>query len=87
MLYVVCLIYNKKISFPLGETSTVRGKYSCKICHYSSPLLGNLKRHMLTHSGERPFGCKLCDKRFNQKCSLQRHMLVHCNQDQRMFLL
>lgn len=60
-----------------GSKMSTSNVHSCHICPYSSPVLGNLKRHMLTHSGERPFSCSVCHNRFSQKSSLKRHMLVH----------
>ncbi|KAE8752937.1 hypothetical protein FOCC_FOCC000282 [Frankliniella occidentalis] len=36
-----------------------------------------LDRHMLTHSGERPFACTECPERFRQRIHLKRHMERH----------
>ncbi|GFU20207.1 uncharacterized protein NPIL_126581 [Nephila pilipes] len=51
--------------------------YSCPYCSYSTPGRGNLKRHNLIHSGERPYVCNLCSKSFRQKTHLKHHLLVH----------
>ncbi|GIY72556.1 hypothetical protein CDAR_174771, partial [Caerostris darwini] len=51
--------------------------YSCPVCHYTSPIKSNLKRHMLIHSQKRPHVCDICQKSFRQKEHLKSHMKVH----------
>ena len=43
----------------------------CEVCY---KFVRNIKRHMLTHSGERPYQCE-CGQSFNQKCNLTRHKI------------
>jgi len=46
------------------------GESKCLICFKE---VTNIHRHMLMHSGEKPYSCQLCDYRSNQKCNLKAH--------------
>ncbi|KFM58731.1 Chorion transcription factor Cf2, partial [Stegodyphus mimosarum] len=51
--------------------------HRCSYCSYTSPLKANVKRHLLVHTGEKPFSCNICQRRFAQKNYLQIHILAH----------
>ena len=41
----------------------------------------DLKRHMLTHSGEqKPHNCEMCNKAFSHKGDLKKHQLTHSSE-------
>ncbi|GFY62941.1 zinc finger protein [Trichonephila inaurata madagascariensis] len=44
----------------------------CTFCSYSTAYKGNLKTHMLVHTGERRYACSICKKSFSLKaCQLR----------------
>ena len=69
-------------SSPEKATSANRGLVAkcsepCQICFKTFRDASTLKRHLLTHSDERPFKCAECDKAFRRKDHLQEHVIVH----------
>ncbi|XP_055306218.1 zinc finger protein 813-like [Sitodiplosis mosellana] len=52
-------------------------QHKCPSCDYVASQTSTLKRHMLTHTGRKPFPCNICDKRFALKQNLQSHLKTH----------
>lgn len=48
--------------------------FHCELCPLVFELRRNLRRHMLTHTNERPFSCDFCEKTFKRKDNLQKHI-------------
>lgn len=54
---------------------TIERKYRCSFCSRCFGWPTDLKRHILTHTGEKPFVCKYCNSKFTRNFVLQKHML------------
>ena len=53
------------------------GVFHCRVCSYTTRLKKNLKLHMRTHSGERPYACPYCPYRAAQQQNLEKHVWTH----------
>ena len=51
------------------------GGRSCPVCGRVVATGCDLKRHMLTHTGEQPFECPCCGTRFARAFSYKRHAI------------
>jgi hypothetical protein len=49
----------------------------CQICSRGFLNKSNIKVHLRTHSGDKPFHCSICSKGFRQKAHLLKHMSIH----------
>ncbi len=52
-------------------------EHQCQQCDRLFKNLGDLKRHILIHTGEKLFQCSVCLRRFRIKSSLTRHSHLH----------
>ncbi|XP_076345617.1 uncharacterized protein LOC143244571 [Tachypleus tridentatus] len=52
-------------------------QFMCHVCHKYFTQKGNLKAHMMIHTGEKPYACKVCGKSFTQKGNVDTHMKIH----------
>ena len=51
--------------------------YVCPTCFKPLGTYQSLRKHMVTHTGERQYSCHLCSNSYTQKHNLTKHLLVH----------
>ena len=52
-------------------------KYGCPFCSKTTPNCKDMKKHILIHTGEKPFTCNKCEMSFNLKGNLKTHMMKY----------
>jgi KRAB domain-containing zinc finger protein len=59
------------------ENQNREKSFRCNICEKRFSQFGNLKRHFLTHTGNKPFKCDICGKFFSRSAHVKDHILTH----------
>lgn len=68
------------VVFGVDENGTKTRRHLCKGCGKTFGHCSDLRKHVLVHTGERPFHCRLCTKTFSRSTNLNKHMKVHTGQ-------
>ncbi|XP_061909718.1 zinc finger and BTB domain-containing protein 46 [Entelurus aequoreus] len=65
------------LDWSVNDFTVIRKKFKCPYCSFSAMHQCILKRHMRSHTGERPYPCEICGKKFTRREHMKRHTLVH----------
>lgn len=63
-------VKKKKSAYSLAPN-----RVHCKFCYRSFPWASSLRRHTLTHTGQKPYKCSNCPLLFTTKSNCDRHFL------------
>ncbi|XP_072940950.1 uncharacterized protein [Epargyreus clarus] len=66
----------KDVSLP-QRAASMKNVLPCQVCLKTFDRPSLLKRHMRTHTGEKPHVCNVCSKGFSTSSSLNTHRRIH----------
>ena len=76
-VYCVSFCHCVYISFTYFTGSSQISRTTCDLCGKYFASVGNMERHRISHTGQKPYSCHMCDKSFNQKANLKSHLSLH----------
>ena len=65
------------VSTTTRSEGSKEARFQCGYCDKSFATPSKVKRHILTHTGEKPFVCQFCQRGFSQKVHMMEHISKH----------
>ncbi|XP_050734218.1 zinc finger protein 341-like isoform X2 [Eriocheir sinensis] len=60
-----------------NEATKLKAKHKCNYCSKEFSKNFDLRQHVRSHTGEKPFQCIVCGRAFTQKSNVKKHMATH----------
>uniref|UniRef100_A0A8D8Q607 Zinc finger Y-chromosomal protein 1 n=2 Tax=Cacopsylla melanoneura TaxID=428564 RepID=A0A8D8Q607_9HEMI len=79
------IIYHGKTCPYMLRPNLYKFKYVCYECNFGAYQIAHLKRHIYTHTGEKPYVCLYCSYSSTHKYNIQKHMKVHITKMENQF--
>lgn len=73
----------RNVDIPRMENN--KRAYICEVCDRIFGSSHNLKRHVMIHTGEKPFKCNICGKCFREFSTLKKHHVTHTQSTTSMY--
>uniref|UniRef100_A0A6A7FXR7 Gastrula zinc finger protein XlCGF26.1-like n=1 Tax=Hirondellea gigas TaxID=1518452 RepID=A0A6A7FXR7_9CRUS len=70
-------VNNSRAKEPTDKYGRAKVKHSCEYCSEWFSSLCDLERHILQHTGEKPYKCSRCSTSFTRMSSLNNHSRIH----------
>ncbi|XP_031633836.1 zinc finger protein 320-like [Contarinia nasturtii] len=58
----------------------MKKRFKCQLCDYCSDYNWLIKRHMRSHTGEKPYRCDICRKGFTTLQHMKKHKITHTDE-------
>ena len=69
---------NNKFYLILEEAKqAIKDSHKCIVCDKEYAFMSVLKKHIISHGGEKPYSCKTCGRKFARKSDRDRHERIH----------
>ncbi|KAL1452160.1 hypothetical protein WDU94_006462 [Cyamophila willieti] len=71
---LIDLMYHCRACTSMPRVHPHRDKFMCYACYYSTYISTNMKNHIMTHTGSKPYNCSLCTFKGASSQALKYHV-------------